>query len=120
MVRGKIIKLWQKLLIVIFVFVIVHFAKDITQDILHIATPLDIFGDVKEDISFLPNNIQKVYLYGFGGLSFIAELILIFSIPKVWKEEKLSKQGRLVIFLVVFLLIFFVSAILLDPRYNIF
>lgn len=118
--KNKLFRLWQKFLIVIFVFVVIHFAKDITQDILHIATPLDIFGDAKEDLSFLPNSLQKIYLYGLGGFSFLAELILIFYLPKLWKEEKLTKTGKLVIFLVLFLLIFFVTATLLDPRYNIF
>lgn len=119
MTKGTFFKIWQKFLIIVFVFVIVHFAKDITQDILRVSTPLDIIGDVKEDLSFLPSSLQNIYLYGLGGLSFLAELVLIFTIPKVWKEEKLSKMGKIVIFLVLFLLIFFVTAILLDPRYNI-
>lgn len=118
MTKITFLKIWQKLLVVIFIFVIVHLAKDITQDILHIATPLDIFGDVKEDISFLSDTFQKIYLYGLGGFSFLAELILVISIPKVWKEEKLSKTGKLVVFLVLFLLVFFVTATLLDPRFK--
>lgn len=120
MTKNKLLKIWQKFLIVVFVFVIVHFAKDITQDILRISTPLDIFDDVKEDLSFLPSSLQNIYLYGLGGLSFLAELILILTIPGVWSEEKVSKKGKLVMFLLLFLLTFFISAILLDPRYNIF
>lgn len=116
--KNRLLSIWRLCLRLIFVFVIIHFLKDITQDILRVSTPLDIFGDAKEDLSFLPNSLQNIYLYGLGGFSFVAEAILIFSIPKVWKEEKLSKLGKLVIFLIFYLVIFFISAILLDPRYN--
>ena len=47
-------KIWKVLLPFIYLFVLIHFTKDITQDILKISSPLDIFGDAQEDISFLP------------------------------------------------------------------
>jgi len=112
------LKIWQIFLPLIFIFVSVHFLKDITQDLMKISTPFDILGDIKEDLSFLPDNLKSVYLYGLGGFSFIFELMLIFFIPKVWKEKKLSKLGKLVIFLFVYLMLFFLFAIWLDPRYN--
>lgn len=61
---GKVILLliWRKILPVIFILVLVHFLKDITQDILHIATQLDRLGDVKEDLSGFPPVIQTLYV----------------------------------------------------------
>lgn len=118
--KSKALTIWQKCLIGIFLFILIHFIKDMTQDVLRIATPLDILGDVKENLSFMPVSLQNIYLYGLGGLSFVVEATLIFTIPKVWKENKLSKSGKLVIFLISFLLIYFVTAILLDPRFSIF
>lgn len=100
----------------IYAFVVLHFLKDITQDILRISTPLDIFGDIKEDLSSLPVAFQNIYLYGLGGFSIITEIVLIFTIPKVWKENKLSRLGKIVIFLIAYLAIFFITATLLDSK----
>ena len=115
--KDKLLRYWQILLYPIYIFIVIHFLKDVAQDILRISTPLDIFGDAREDLSFLPVSLQNVYLYGLGGISFLAEIVLLFAIPKVWKEDKLSRLGKTVIFLVLFLTIFFIIATLLDPRY---
>jgi|SRR3989344_634078 len=109
-------KFWKLSLYPIFLFVFVHFLKDVTQDILQIATPLDLLGDIKEDLSFLPIPIRSIYVYGLGGLSVIVELFLIIAIPKVWKQKVFTKLDRLILASVLFLLIFFVTAIVLDPR----
>lgn len=96
----------------------IHFFKDITQDILRIPTFLDLFGDVKEDISFLPNNLQLFFYYGLGGLSFIIEGFLLIAIPKVlFIKEKCNLQ-KWVFVGVCFLLIFLSICAFLDPRYN--
>src|SRR3989344_1888745 len=102
-----IFKLWRKFLLpLIFVFVLIHFAKDITQDILRISSPLDVFGDAKEDISFLPKSLQLVFWYGLGGFSFIVEAFLLVAIPKVMKTNDLTRLGKWVIAGVLYLLIF--------------
>ncbi|MFH1841104.1 MAG: hypothetical protein ABH807_03045, partial [Candidatus Shapirobacteria bacterium] len=54
-------KLWRKILPLILLFVSIHFLKDITQDVLRIPTFLDVFGDVKEDLSFLPDYLRMFY-----------------------------------------------------------
>ena len=95
-----------------------HFLKDITQDILRIETPLDIFGDIKEDLSRLPKITQSLYFYGLGSLSFLAEGFLLVSIPVVLKRKKFSKLEKYVVMAIVFLFVFFLIATILDPRYK--
>lgn len=94
--------------------------KDITQDVLKIQTPLDVFGDAKEDLSGLPIIAQSLYLYGLGGLSFITEAFLLVSIPIVWKRKRFSRLEKYVVMAIVFLLLFFLVATILDPRYKLF
>lgn len=112
------IKARRLLLGLVFVLVLIHFAKDITQDILRIASPLDIFGDVKEDISFLPQSLQLIFYYGLGSLSFIVEAFLLIAIPKVIKTNKVGQLEKWVIGGILYLLIFFITCTLLDPRYK--
>lgn len=47
--KEKIFKLWKLILTPVYIFVVFHFLKDITQDMLQIPTILD----------FLGNDIQK-------------------------------------------------------------
>lgn len=117
MSKNKLFKIWRLILPFLFIFFVTHFLKDITQDIFRIKTPLDIFGDVKEDLSKLPSTLQYTYLYGLGGLSFLLEAFLLIGIPLVLKREKFSKLEKVVVVTIVFLLVFFIIATLLDPRY---
>ena len=116
MIKSILYKIWKLLLPFIYVFVLIHFAKDITQDILRIASPLDIFGDTKEDISFLPKSLQLFFYYGLGGFSFIIEAFLLVAIPKVMKTNKVTKLGKWVMAGVLYLLIFLGVCIILDPN----
>lgn len=118
MQRISLIKIWKTFLPFIFVFILVHFLKDLTQDILKVSTPLDLLGDAREDLSFLPKPFQNVYLYGLGGLSIIAEVFLLMAIPKIWKNKESTKLDKWVLVSVIFLVVFFIIATLLDPRFN--
>jgi len=115
--KKKLFKIWRFILPFLFIFFLIHFLKDITQDILKITTPLDIFGDAKEDLSFLSPTLQNIFLYGLGGLSFLAEIFLLISIPVVLKRKKFSKLEKVVFITIVLLVLFFIICTLLDPRY---
>lgn len=104
-------------LFIIYLAVIVHFFKDITQDILHIASPLDLFGDIKEDISFLPNILQLFFYYGLGGLSFLVEGFLLITIPKIIIKQGNPILERWVYVNLFYLVIFLLTCLLLDPRF---
>jgi hypothetical protein len=82
-------KIWRKSLPFLFIFILIHFLKDITQDILRISTPLDIFGDVKESISFLSKPVQLIFYYGLGGFSFVVEVFLLIAIPKIVRRKEM-------------------------------
>jgi len=88
------------------------------QDILRISTFLDLFGNAKEDLSIFPVFFQHIFtLLGYG--SFIAEIFILISIPFVIKKESISKLEVGLITVVILLLIYFLSAVLLDPRFSI-
>lgn len=114
--KARLFRLWRFLLPFFFIFFLIHFLKDITQDILVIRTPLDILGDVKEDLSFLPPISQKIYLYGLRGLSFITEAFILYTIPVVWKkkEARISMLEKWLIAAVLYLFLFFAIAISLS------
>ncbi len=101
----------------IFVFVAVHFLKDITQDILKIPTILDLLGNANEDISSFPKAIQDIFVE-IGYVSFLAEIFLIISIPFVLKKKQYIKLEKFVWVTIMMLAIYFVTAILLDPGYS--
>jgi len=115
---NKLLKVWRFFLPILFLFVLIHFLKDITQDILRIKTPLDIFGDAKEDLSGLSTTAQNLYLYGLGGLSFLAEAFLLISIPVVWKRKTFPRLEKTIATVAGLLLLFFLVATILDPRYK--
>jgi len=104
------------LLIFLWLVVIIHFLKDITQDLLHIPTFLDSFGNITENLSWLPEWGQEVYLYGLGGLSLIAEVVLIYTIPFVVFNKSTALKCRLIKYSLLYLVAFFITALLLDPR----
>lgn len=117
MLKENLSAIWRFFLPIFFFFVLIHFLKDITQDILKIATPLDVFGDAKEDLSVLPKVFQHIY-YAISIGSFFAEAFLLFSIPIVLKRQKNSRLKRAVLTITILLLIYFFVAITLDPKYR--
>ena len=103
------------LLMVLWLFVTVHLLKDFTQDILHISTILDKLGDIQEDLSWLPGNYKLFYLYSLGSLSILAELIIVAGVPFIILKTASKKIKWLVKVSLLFLLAFFLIAMLLDP-----
>jgi len=115
--RVKVYKLWRTLLPFLYVVVLIHFLKDITQDILKISTPLDLLGDVKEDISIFPIFFQNLFIsLGIG--SFIAEFFLLVAIPVVIRRREASLLEKTIFIIFLCLGVYFLAATLLDPRFR--
>ena len=93
------------------------FLKDITQDILKIPTPFDLLGDVKEDLSSFLDFTQNLFTF-LGVGSFIAEAFLLISIPIVLKRKGSAFLEKVVLVVILSLLLFFLVATLLDPRFR--
>lgn len=110
-------KIWQFSLPIVFLIVFVHFLKDITQDILKTPTFLDLLGNVNEDLSAFPPFIQQIII-ALGFVSFGIEVFLIVAIPKVMKNKENLKLEKSVIISLLFLIIYFISVTLMDPRYH--
>lgn len=106
----------RKLLPFIFVIIFIHFLKDITQDILKIATPLDLLGNVNEDLSKFPEFIRLAFS-GIGYASFLMEIYLIVSIPLTLVSKKYQKLEKSIWVILGILVLYFTSAVLLDPRF---
>lgn len=113
--KRRFLNIRNILLIPIFIFVFVHFLKDITQDIFKINTPLDLLGNVNEDLTVFPTLFQKLF-YFFGYLSFVAELFLIVAIP-LFLTHRLGKWSFLIPVVLVLLVIYLISCVLLDPNF---
>ncbi len=111
-------KLRYIILAVVWIFVATHFIKDITQDILKVSTPLDLLGDVKEDLTSFPTHIQQGF-YSLGIVSFLAEAFLLISIPVVYRKKTTISLEKSIYIVLIMLFLYFVTAILLDPRFRI-
>lgn len=115
--RKYLRKIWQFSLLIIFLVIFVHFLKDITQDILKVPTFLDLFGNVNEDLSVFPLLVQQIII-ALGFVSFGIEVFLIVAIPKVIKNKENSKLEKYVLASLLFLITYFISVTLMDPRYH--
>ncbi|HAI22526.1 TPA: hypothetical protein DCP77_00570 [Candidatus Collierbacteria bacterium] len=104
------------LLSLIWVVTLIHFLKDITQDILRIPTIFDVFGNIQEDLSHLPYWIQLL-IFSAGIGSVLAEIFLLISIPIIKHRRESSTLEKWVVGVVIFMLIYFPIVILLDPRF---
>lgn len=102
---------------VVFVFVVIHFLKDITQDILRISTPLDLLGNVNEDLSRFPVVIRQAYV-SLGHTSYVAETFLLFAIPLVATDKKKTRLAKFVWLTILLLSLYLLSAVLLDPKFG--
>jgi len=111
------LRIWRSFLVAVWAVALVHFLKDITQDILHIPTFLDMLGNIQEDISWLPKYLQWL-VYGAGIGSFLAEIVLLIAIPIVKKGERFSRLEGWIVGIIVFMLIYFLVVIILDPRFG--
>lgn len=105
---------YKKILgIVLWLIILVHFLKDITQDILGISTVLDSLGNIEEDITSFPTWLEYLYHWAMVN-TVIGELTLIFLIPKyifksIGNTEKLLIYGIIIYIPVMFTVTFLLS-----------
>lgn len=114
--NKKVFRLWKIFLIPIFIFVLFHFLKDITQDLLGVKTILDRLGDAKEDLSSFSETIIWFYHWAMVN-TFFMEIILLITVPLTWKRKTSSKIDYINLGFIVYIAIMFTVAVLLDPRY---
>ncbi len=105
------VKKW--IFISIWLVMLIHFLKDITQDILGIATPLDKLGDIQENISRFPMWFEWFWHWAMVS-TFIGEFILILLLPKyifrlISKTEKYVIIGFLIYIPLMFLWAYLLS-----------
>lgn len=108
-------RLWKFLLPFLFIFILVHLLKDITQDIFKVPTLLDRLGDIKEDVSGFPVVIQRGFTF-LAFASFFGEAVLLMIIPKAYGNVSFSRWDKMAISVVLFLGAYFLLCILFDPN----
>ena len=113
--KNLLYRIWRVFLPLIFIVILAHFIKDITQDILKIPTPLDLLGDIHEDLSAFPVYVQSIFV-GLGISSFFVEAFLLVSIPLIMKRDVSKSLEKAVWFMLAILLLYFLTVTLLDPR----
>ena len=92
MIKHKLARL---ILLFIYFIVLLHFLKDIAQDLLKISTPLDLLGDTQEDLARFPVLIKSLFLVA-GILTYFIEAALLALIPYFFVTK--SKQVEKVVF----------------------
>ena len=101
--------------VIIFLFVSVHFVKDITQDILGISTPLDFLGNINEDLTILSPWQRALYLPAIIGTFFIEAIIVFVILHSRFNPS--TNKFHLITYLFLYLVIMFITAFFLDPRF---
>lgn len=101
------------ILIVVFVILLIHFLKDVTQDILNVNSSLDRLGDIQEDISNFPTWLKWLYYWAMVN-TFLWEAVLLALIPKkLWGKSK-KNEDNIIIFGIIYIIIMFVIAFFLS------
>ena len=113
----RLFRLWRIILVPIYILVVIHFAKDITRDLLEIPTFLDKLGNVEENLIHLPEKIIWFYHWAMVNTLFI-EMFLLFAIPKSWRNKCFTQIDLIIFVLLFYLLAMFSLATFLDPRYQ--
>ncbi|MFA7300815.1 MAG: hypothetical protein WC069_00695 [Candidatus Shapirobacteria bacterium] len=104
---------WRFLIIPLFVVTILHFIKDITQDILGVSTFLDKIGDINENISNFP--VWLTWLYHWAMVNtFFMEGALLVTLPLDWKNKRFTKFSIINISMVLYIIALFIVAYLLQ------
>ena len=76
-----------------------------------------MLGDIREDLSVLPSYIQSIF-YLVGIASFTVEVYLLIVIPRVFRRVAVTLLEKSIYALVVLLLLYFLVAFSLDPRFG--
>lgn len=108
--QSKINKLIASTILAI---VVTHFLKDITQDILGIATPLDNLGDIQEKISQFPMWFEWFWHWAMVN-TFIGELVVIILLPKYIFKSISKTEKYIIIGFLIYIPLMFLWAYLLS------
>lgn len=107
--KSKHIKV---LLSLVWVLAVVHFLKDLSQDLLGITTVLDNLGDIKEDISSFPLWLEHLYHWAMVN-TVIGEVILVVLIPKyIFRTINILEKRLIIGFLLYIPVMFFIAFLL--------
>lgn len=101
------------LLLIVWIIVLVHFLKDVTQDLFGLVTILDNLGNIEEDISSFPLWLEYLYHWAMVN-TVIGEIILIMLIPKYIFKAISSLEKRLIIGFLIYIPVMFFIAYLLS------
>ncbi|OGY40793.1 MAG: hypothetical protein A2570_01620 [Candidatus Brennerbacteria bacterium RIFOXYD1_FULL_41_16] len=112
--RKTLFKIWKVLLVPVSILFLIHFLKDITQDVLRISSFLDVLGDIKEDLSGLKQWQLAIFYWAWVN-QFLLQPVLAFLVLKILKNRDFSRTDILVAgILIYFTVLFYWSFNLVD------
>ena len=117
MSKNRFFIVWKIFLIFIYFFALVHFLKDITQDVLEIPTVLDVFGNIHENLNGFPEAFVWVYHWAMVN-PFFVEFFLLVTVPGAWKRREFTKLDAIILVAIIYVTTMFFLATYLDPRFN--
>lgn len=109
----NLFRLWQSLSIPIFILALVHLLKDITQDVLQIATFLDKLGNINENLSNFSEPLLWFYHWAMVNTYFM-ELFIVLTVLQVWRRKAFTTIDYLNTGFVLYITVMFTIALLLQ------
>lgn len=106
-------KKYSLLLGIIWILILLHFLKDLTQDIFEINTILDTLGNITEDLSKFPEWL--IWLYHWAMVNTVlCEMYLIYIIPKYFLRKISLLEMKIMWGSIIYVPIMFLLAFLLS------
>ena len=104
------LKIWKLFLSLVSIILIIHFVKDITQDLFGIRTYLDNFGNIVENTSKLPEWLLYIYHWGWIN-AIIFQLVIPYLHFKNLNRELFRKVDQYILSMIVWISIMLFWAI---------
>jgi len=101
---SRLYKPWKIFTLTISVVLLIHFLKDITQDLIGINTFLDVMGNIQEDTTRLPAFLIPIY-WTLWIIATIAQPIVGYLTLRNWKSHDFNKYDLAIFALALFFLL---------------
>ncbi len=98
---SKLKQPWKIITLVISSVLLLHFLKDITQDLLGIKTILDVMGNIQEDTTRLPKFLIPLY-WSLWVMATLAQPVVGYLTYKNWKNRDFNKYDLVTLILILF------------------
>ncbi len=106
---SKLIQPWKIFTLIISGVLLLHFLKDITQDLLRMNTAFDVMGNIQEDTTRLPQYLVPIY-WSLWIIATIAQPVVLYLTYKNWKSKDFNKYDVAILSMVLFFFLMIIWA----------